>query len=287
MIHNLLASQRINENKRKVAKNIYAIVVIRNSAQTILEQSSPIHVPTNRAQHCLNSVIVWELVFPSFISHCALSGLPIQYIYQSLKKKNLTAENIWKISEKWECHENFATTTTTITEIKEEEQQKQLWIYGSSSYRRTVLSLKKRFVFHLSIFDQKNQLHSHILTGQGRLLWSDLLCCLWTCWNLLRHFKKAAKPETLDRKETRAYSNQIYSLHQSTKCLLPAKILSPFLSTGPLQYVPKILFTPATIDCLTTNKTKNALHKETLILNNIGTDPISHGLSNEPFVNVL
>ena len=40
----------------------------------------------------------------------------------------------------------------------------------------------------------------------------------------------------------------------------PGKILSPFLPTAPLQYVPKILFTKATIERLTTNKTKNALN---------------------------
>ena len=61
---------------------------------------------------------------------------------------------------------------------------------------------------------------------------------------------------------------------------LPAKILSPFLPTALLQYVPKIRFTQATIDCLTTNKTMNALHNETVILNYIGGDPISHGLRN-------
>ena len=54
----------------------------------------------------------------------------------------------------------------------------------------------------------------------------------------------------------------------------PAKIVSPFLPTAPLQNVPKILFTQATIDCLTTNITKNALHKETVILNDICGDPI-------------
>ena len=64
------------------------------------------------------------------------------------------------------------------------------------------------------------------------------------------------------------------------KCHRPVKILSLFLFTTPLQYVPKILFTPATIDCLTANKTKNALHKETVILSYIGVDPINHGLSN-------
>ena len=54
-----------------------------------------------------------------------------------------------------------------------------------------------------------------------------------------------------------------YSIRSDLK---PAKILSPFLSTVPLQYVPKMLFTQATIDCLTINKTKNALHCETVIL---------------------
>ena len=54
----------------------------------------------------------------------------------------------------------------------------------------------------------------------------------------------------------------------------------PFLCTAPLQYVPKIVFTQAAIDCLTTNKTKNALHSEMIILNYIGGDPISHSLSN-------
>ena len=61
---------------------------------------------------------------------------------------------------------------------------------------------------------------------------------------------------------------------------MPAKILSPFLSTAPLQYVPKMWFTQATINCLTTNKTKNALHNEAVTLNYIGGDPISYDLSN-------
>ena len=61
---------------------------------------------------------------------------------------------------------------------------------------------------------------------------------------------------------------------------LPVKMLSPFLSTAPLQYVPKIQFTQATIDCLINNKTENALHNDTVILNYIGGDPIIHGLSN-------
>ena len=39
-------------------------------------------------------------------------------------------------------------------------------------------------------------------------------------------------------------------------------------------------FIPATIDYLATNETKNALHKDTVILNYIAGDPISHGLSN-------
>ena len=65
------------------------------------------------------------------------------------------------------------------------------------------------------------------------------------------------------------------------------ELLSPFLGTAPLQYVPKILFTQTTINCLTTNKTKNYLHNETVILNYNGGDPISHSLSNYPYVNVL
>ena len=60
----------------------------------------------------------------------------------------------------------------------------------------------------------------------------------------------------------------------------PRQILSLFLSTVPLQYVPKIQFTQATIDCLTTNKTKNVLLNETVILNYIGAVPISSSLSN-------
>ena len=55
-----------------------------------------------------------------------------------------------------------------------------------------------------------------------------------------------------------------------------AKILSPFLSTAPLQYIPKMLFTQATIDGLTTNKTKKALHNEAVILNYIDGDSINH-----------
>ena len=59
------------------------------------------------------------------------------------------------------------------------------------------------------------------------------------------------------------------------KDILPAKILSPFLPTTPLQYIPKIRFIQATIDCPATNKTKNALHKEMVILNHIGGEQIS------------
>ena len=47
-----------------------------------------------------------------------------------------------------------------------------------------------------------------------------------------------------------------YFLPPISRSLLPAEILSPFLSTEPLQYVTKILFTQATTDCLTTNKIK-------------------------------
>ena len=49
----------------------------------------------------------------------------------------------------------------------------------------------------------------------------------------------------------------------------PAKIVLPFLCTAPLQCAPKILFTQTTIDCLIIGKTKNALHKERVILNNV------------------
>ena len=41
-----------------------------------------------------------------------------------------------------------------------------------------------------------------------------------------------------------------------------------------------MLFTQATIDYLATNETKNALYNEAVILNYIGGDPFSHGLSN-------
>ena len=64
---------------------------------------------------------------------------------------------------------------------------------------------------------------------------------------------------------------------------LPAKILSPFLPTATLQYVPKIQFTQTTIDCLTNNITKNACHSEMVNLNYVGGDPISHSLINEPY----
>ena len=46
---------------------------------------------------------------------------------------------------------------------------------------------------------------------------------------------------------------------------------------------PKMQFTQTTVDCLTKNKTKNGLHKETVILNYIRSDPICFSLSNEPF----
>ena len=40
-----------------------------------------------------------------------------------------------------------------------------------------------------------------------------------------------------------------------------------YSGTAPLHYVPKILIPQATIDCLTTNETKNVLLNETAILN--------------------
>ena len=60
------------------------------------------------------------------------------------------------------------------------------------------------------------------------------------------------------------------------------KILTPFLPTAPLKYFSKIQFTQATIDCLAINKTKNALHNETVILSYIGGEQNSHSLINEP-----
>ena len=60
------------------------------------------------------------------------------------------------------------------------------------------------------------------------------------------------------------------------ECQIPAKILSPFLPAAPLQYVPKIQFTQATVDRHIKHKTRNALHNETVILNYIGGDPISY-----------
>ena len=62
----------------------------------------------------------------------------------------------------------------------------------------------------------------------------------------------------------------------------PAKnVYRPF---GPQQvystYLLKIVFTQASSNCLINNKTKNYLHSETIILNNICGDLISHGLSN-------
>ena len=53
----------------------------------------------------------------------------------------------------------------------------------------------------------------------------------------------------------------------STAVTNPAQKIVALLSTIPLQYVPKTLFTQATIDCLTVNKTKNALHNKAVILN--------------------
>ena len=53
------------------------------------------------------------------------------------------------------------------------------------------------------------------------------------------------------------------------------------------MYIPKILFTLATIDCLAINETEIALHSEMVISNYIGIDPITRSPSDLPFVNVL
>ena len=66
-----------------------------------------------------------------------------------------------------------------------------------------------------------------------------------------------------------------------------AKILTPFLPTALLQYVPKISLSQATTDCLTNNITKNTLHTETVIFNYLGGYPISHSVGNLLFVNIL
>ena len=97
---------------------------------------------------------------------------------------------------------------------------------------------------------------------------------------------------SLARKQIKFRGLVVVFLHNptvptNTNSYIPAKIVSPFLPTAPLQYAPRIRFTRATIDWLTTNKTKNVLHKEMVILNHIGGNPISYRLSNQPFVNVL
>ena len=66
----------------------------------------------------------------------------------------------------------------------------------------------------------------------------------------------------------------------------PGKILSLFEDSFFLV-LSQMLFTQATIDRLTTNKTNNAFHNETVILNYISGDPIGHSLSKKHFVNVL
>ena len=67
----------------------------------------------------------------------------------------------------------------------------------------------------------------------------------------------------------------------------PSKLYRLFRSQQLYDSFPKILFTQTTINGLTNNKTKNALHNETVILNYIGGDPNNHNLRNSPFVNVL
>ena len=73
---------------------------------------------------------------------------------------------------------------------------------------------------------------------------------------------------------------EIASLEGPIEQQNPPKLFLPISCTAPLQYVPVILFTPAPIDCLTNNKTKNTLHKETVILSYTDGDPISLSQSN-------
>ena len=84
------------------------------------------------------------------------------------------------------------------------------------------------------------------------------------CQNMLRHLQKWNKKKKQPRCTKLLFSKKIGHTRPPSH---PAKILSPFLSTAPLQYAPKILFTRATIYCLINNKTKKALHNEVVILN--------------------
>ena len=75
--------------------------------------------------------------------------------------------------------------------------------------------------------------------------------------------------------------------HRQTWKRFPPKFYRPFraqhlYSTFPIYYLLRL-----TTDCLITDKTKNALHNETVILNDIGGVPISHSLGNYPCVKVL
>ena len=75
--------------------------------------------------------------------------------------------------------------------------------------------------------------------------------------------------------------------HSETEACTRQTSIALFVhSAAPLKYVPKILFTQATIVCLTNDKAKNALHNETVILNDISGGPISHRQSKQPFENV-
>ena len=58
--------------------------------------------------------------------------------------------------------------------------------------------------------------------------------------------------------------SKIFFKYQTNLLLNQSKFYRS-LPTTSLQYVSIIRFSQATIDCLITNKTKNALHKETVI----------------------
>ena len=122
--------------------------------------------------------------------------------------------------------------------------------------------------------------------SQGALIWDLCVSQLASTPKAKRQKCKILDISINVEKKQRVNECSYAAVNQSVG-ELPSKIVSPFLCTAPLRYVPKILLTQDTFDCLPTDKTKNAHGDKTVILNYIGGDPISHSLSNEPFVNVL
>ena len=81
-------------------------------------------------------------------------------------------------------------------------------------------------------------------------------------------------------------SNVTQTETATKRVLYPLRFYRPFRAQHLYSTFPKYDLLRATIDCVTVNKTKNALRNETVILNYIDGEPISHSLSNLPFVNV-